>query len=994
MVAAMVRGDRQSRLSSSFGRRLRASARNALEIARFGRLGEDYGAPFDVVDRGPHHRLRRYAGAPADAPVALLVPPLMLTADVYDIAPDVSAIAVLLSHGIAPWVVDFGAPEREAGGMSRSLDDHIRAVVRSIARVRELTGREVHLCGYSQGGMFAYQSAAYLRGEGIASIVTFGSPVDIHKNLPAVRSDLTGALVRSLFPVTKRVLERLEGLPGKVTSTAFKLVSTKKEVEQRVDFLRSLHDRERIMKREARRRFVKGAGFVAWPGPAFRSFVDDFIVHNRMLSGGFVIDGRTVSLADLRCPILAFVGASDELARPPTVRAIEDAAPDAQVRFVTVPAGHFGIVVGSNARATTWPAVARWIAAIDDGASANDALPSPAPASETGLDDELDPGDLDIELDLFMDVVARGARETWRRLGDTLASASDTADAVRWQEPRLRRLARIEPDTRLSASRELTRRARQTPDATFFLWRGRAFSYADADTRVTNVACGLHACGVRPSERVGVLMGSRPSLLSATTALGRLGAIAVVAPPDAQMDALKDALERLDVRRIIVDPERADRAATLGIEVLMLGGGGRTSPASARGSNAGPGHVRDLEAIDPAAVPLPADLEVDPGRARDVAYVLLRPADDDAALRAVPVTSHRWALSAIGAAAACTIKPADTVFCAVPLHHPTGLLVSVGAALVGGARLALVDLEGASARPRALFDARELLLEIRRTGATVVFYAGEMLRPLAGEPVSRADRHLPVRIFAGSGMRPALAARLREKLGVDTMEFYAGTAHRAILADAAGDEPGSLGRVLPGSADVTLVKCDLVKRSRILDATGHLVLADTNEPALLAVRVSDEEIETLGDARGLVHDAFGDGASWLVTGDVIARDDQGAHWFVDALSGFVTTRDGKAASLRGVEDALYTLPDVQLAAAWDRGAGEIGAAFLSSSDVSAARITEAMTTLPVHARPTLITRVSEMPLTEGFRPNRRAAIASAAASKERWASRDDGYAPT
>ncbi|HVJ93946.1 MAG TPA: AMP-binding protein, partial [Labilithrix sp.] len=928
-------------------------------------------------------RLRRYAGAENDAPIALLVPPLMLTADVYDIAPDVSAVATLLSLGIAPWVVDFGAPEREVGGMSRSLDDHVRAVARAVARVHELTGRDVHLCGYSQGGMFAYQTAAYLRGEGIASIVTFGSPIDLHKSLPAVRSDLTGALARTVFPVTKTVLEKVEGLPGKLTSTLFKLLSTKKEVEQRIEFLRTLHDRERIMKREARRRFIKGDGFVAWPGPAFRAFVEDFVVHNRMLSGGFVIDGRTVSLADLSCPILAFVGETDELARPNTVRAIADAAPHATVRFITVRAGHFGIVVGSRANETTWPAVAEWITSLEDRKGTAGVVREP----ELGAKNET--GDLEVEIDLFFDVATRALRDAWRRLGETLASASDTADVVRWQEPRLRRLASIEPDTKVSASRELALRARETPDATFFLWRGRAFSYRDADVRVTNVARGFYACSVRPGDRVGIVMASRPSLLTAWSALGRLGAVAVVAPPNASTEALRATFARLDVRRVVIDPERTAQAAELGITLLVLGGGSRAHGGEPRTTATTGLATIDMETIDPAAVPLPDDLELDAGRACDVATVLVRQGEDDAEHRAVPVTNHRWALSAIGAAAACTVKPGDTVLCSVPLHHPTGTLVSVGAALVGGARLALVELEDKDAS----LDARRLLLEIRRVGATIVFYTGEMLRPLLKVPVSRADQHLPVRFFAGSGMRPALAARLRERFKVDTMEFYAATAHRAILADAAGDEPGSLGGVLPGSADVALVRCDLARGTRTLDSRGHLVLAGPHEPALLAVRVSDDEIETLEDARGLVRDAFGDGTAWIVTNDVIERDDAGRHWFVDSLGGFVATANGSAVSLRLVEDALYTLPEVDIAAAWEqeRGSGQIAAAFSSSAPIASVRLTEAMATLPEAARPTRIARVASVPLTEGFRPNKRELAAQADAAAECWSRTPDGY---
>ena len=119
----------------SFASRLRASARNALELARFGRLGEEYVAPFAIVDKGPHHRLRRYAAPESgeeSAPIALLIPPLMLTAEIYDLAEDSSAVASLAQHGVWPWVVDFGAPERETGGMDRSLDDHVRAIVASI----------------------------------------------------------------------------------------------------------------------------------------------------------------------------------------------------------------------------------------------------------------------------------------------------------------------------------------------------------------------------------------------------------------------------------------------------------------------------------------------------------------------------------------------------------------------------------------------------------------------------------------------------------------------------------------------------------------------------------------------------------------------------------------------------------------------------------------------------------------------------------------------
>ena len=247
-------------------RRVSLGVQNTLELMRLGRLTEREAVPFDVLHREASHQLRRYRPeleADSERPALLLIPPLMLTAEIYDLAPDLSAVDFLLKQGIDPWVVDFGAPEREEEGMTRTLDDHVRAVVDAVGRVRDATGRSVHLAGYSQGGMFAYQAAAFLGSDGLASILTFGSPVDIHKTLPRVSTNITARLIRGLRHIVETPLRHIEGLPGVLTSTGFKLLSPKKELEQLVGFVKNLHDRNALAKRETRRRFLNGEGFVS-----------------------------------------------------------------------------------------------------------------------------------------------------------------------------------------------------------------------------------------------------------------------------------------------------------------------------------------------------------------------------------------------------------------------------------------------------------------------------------------------------------------------------------------------------------------------------------------------------------------------------------------------------------------------------------------------------------------------------------------------------------
>ena len=73
-------------------KQVRKGARNMLDILRHGRIGAPYHASYDVMRRAEHHTLRRYLPSSPDAATrerepVLLVPPLMVTSEVYDISP-------------------------------------------------------------------------------------------------------------------------------------------------------------------------------------------------------------------------------------------------------------------------------------------------------------------------------------------------------------------------------------------------------------------------------------------------------------------------------------------------------------------------------------------------------------------------------------------------------------------------------------------------------------------------------------------------------------------------------------------------------------------------------------------------------------------------------------------------------------------------------------------------------------------------------------------
>jgi putative long chain acyl-CoA synthase len=929
--------------------RLGAAAQNALEVARFGGLATDeQRSPFEVLAEQRVYRLRRYyAGSGHGGPPVLLVPPMMLAAEVYDVSPASSAVTILRHYGIDPWVVDFGAPEREEGGLERTLTDHVLAVSDAVDRVRRESGRDVHLGGYSQGGMFCYQAAAYRRSDGLESVITFGSPVDTRGAMPfgipeRVASAAADLLANSAF--------RRVALPAWASRTGFRLLDPAKSLRSRIEFILQLHDREALLPREGQRRFLEAEGWVAWPGPALAEFLRQFIAHNRMLEGGFVIEDRLVTLADIACPILSVVGTVDEIAPAPGVRAIRNAAPRAAVYEAALPAGHFGLVVGSKSNEITWPTVAAWAR----WRSGEGELPAGVkPVAEQEEEPfELVPrvsNRLGYGLELTAGIgsgVAHAVIGTARR---TVRTARELALETASQLPRLMRLEQIQPGTRISLGSLVEERRRRAPEDVFFLFEDRAYSSREINERIDNVVRGLISIGVRRGEHVGVLMPNRPSALALAVALNRLGAVSVLLRPDGDLG--REA-ELGKVTRIIADPERAPLAAGLGtVHAFVLGGGGGPR-------DLGVPLTTDMEQIDPERVRLPKWYRADPGRARDLAFILFT--GEGANTRMSRITNGRWAMSAFGTASSAALGPGDTLYSVTPLYHPSGLMMSIGGAIAGRARLAMAT----------HFDPATFWNEVRRYGVTVTSYTWTLLHDLVEAPPHPGERHHPVRLFIGSGMPRGLWRRVEARFRpARVLEFYASTEAGAILVNLRGAKLGSMGRPLPGSAAVRIAAYDLDAGIE-LGRDGFARECATDEVGMLLARVRSDEPVSLVPLQGV----FAPDDAWLVTGDLFRRDGDGDYWRVDGVADVIRTAAGPVYSGL-IRDALGDLPAVDLAVAYgvtsDGAAGQVALAAVTlrpGQELAGTDIEAALEALPVSEWPAIVQVVERIPVTTWFRP--------------------------
>jgi putative long chain acyl-CoA synthase len=929
-------------------RRLAATVRNGAEVVRFGGLqtGEQP-TPFVVAAHRPGYRLRHYGpdGGPdagTGVPV-LLVPPLMMTAEVWDVSPQTSAVAALQAQGADPWVIDFGDPGSEPGGLRRTLTDYVLSVSDAVDQVAAATRRDVVLGGYSQGGMFAYQAAAFRRGKDLDSLVTFGAPVDSSAPLPIpISTDTARRLAASLVDSG---LLRVLWLPRWGTRIGFMLLSPVKTVRSRLDFLLALHDRDALLPRERQRRFLDTDGWTSYAGPAIAELLDQYLAHNRMLEGGFLVEDRLITLADLDLPILTVVGSSDTIGHPDAVRAVRRAAPRAEVYELTLPGGHFGLVVGGAASRVTWPAVAGWLRWRTGHGSLPDAI---RPADQIAPGQALRPG---AAVTALAQTAELGIGASRLVLGTGLRAARAARGVVSGAPallPRLARIDQLDPGTRISLGLLLDEQARRAPEDVLFLSGDRAYRQREAKARIDAVVGGLLRVGVRHGDRVGVLMRTRPSAFTVVAALSRLGATAVLLRPDGNL-ARELALSRAGW--VVSDPEHVGRSAR--VTWCVLGSGaGRDLPAG----------VVDLERLEPEEFALPGWYRANPQRAGDVAFVLFR--GEGRGTQALTITNRRWALSALGTASAAALSAADTVYSTTPLHHSSALLMSVGGAVAGGARFALA----ADGSPQTFWA------EVRRYGATHVSYTWTSLHDVVMAPPNPAERHHPIRMFLGSGMPRNLWRRVGERFpGVRVLEFYASAEGEAILANLTGHKPGSMGRPIPGTAPVRVAGFDLATRSLELDERGLARECPADEVGLLLARVNPEHSEP--SLRGV----FEPEDAWRSTGDLFLRDEQGELWLAGAITDVVDTADGPVlpAGARFCLGTIAAVDQVVVFGVADAGAQVLVAVvtLCAGSRLAAADLDRAFDRLPPRHRPQYVRVARSIPVTTWHRPIWRAAQA-------------------
>ena len=419
--------------------------------------------------------------------------------------------------------------------------------------------------------------------------------------------------------------------------------------------------------------------------------------------------------------------------------------------------------------------------------------------------------------------------------------------------------------------------ARSDPDADAVLAPGLpAMSYGRLDRHISVTAAGLASLGIRPGDRIAIVLSPGPEMAVALLAVAAV-AVAVPLNPAAPRAEFESSFARLRVSALLVDPghESARAAATAcGVRVLEI----CVEPGAVAGAFA----LRGAPAPHP---PCPRFSGPD-----DLAVVLTT-SGTTARPKIIPLTHRNICSGAANIRDALELHAADRCLNVMPLFHSAGLVAVILASISAGA--AVVFAPG--------FDEDAFfgwLADLRPTWYTAVptMHEAILARMPAGWNAS-SERSLR---FIRSGSAPlsaALRSRLEDAFGVPVVEGYSMTETQLLAATPLHPErrrPGSVG--VPVGVQVA-----------VMDAGGQLLPPGPvgeivcRGPSVMAGYEDDPEATAAAFCHG-----------WFRTGDEGYLDADGYVFLTGRLKDSIN-RAGQKVSPEEVDEALAAHPAVAAA---------------------------------------------------------------------------------
>ena len=318
---------------------------------------QDCATPYDVVYQQGSLRLLRFRN---DTPIGLKEPVLVCFSLVnrcyiVDLKAERSVIRQLLRQGLDVYLIDWGTPT--AADCTVHLHDYVCGRMKDVADFlcQYASAPQISLLGYCMGGTMAAMFTTLYQPQ-VRNLILLAAPIDFSGD-----ESLLNLWTREKYFDVDGLIDAFGNCPGSFLQMCFQLT---KPVQNYVQKYLNVRDRwgddtflENFLTLE---RWANDNIPVA--GETFREFVKLLYQQNLLIKGQMSLDGRPTDLKSLTCPILILTADFDHLVPPRSALALRDYASSAELKEMSINAGHIGLAVSSKAHQQLWPKAATWIA--------------------------------------------------------------------------------------------------------------------------------------------------------------------------------------------------------------------------------------------------------------------------------------------------------------------------------------------------------------------------------------------------------------------------------------------------------------------------------------------------------------------------------------------------------------------------------------------------------------------------------------------------------
>ena len=311
--------------------------------------------------------------------------------------------------------------------------------------------------------------------------------------------------------------------------------------------------------------------------------------------------------------------------------------------------------------------------------------------------------------------------------------------------------------------------ARRRPSAVFATYGTQTVTLSDMERRSRAFAVNTRKLGLRPGDRVAIMLPNSPAVMACLYGMARSGLVWIPVNPEQRGTNLAYLLEHSAPSMIIASRHDIDELKQLGhltqgIHLISVDDNEQELEA-----------LLDGDASYDESVPTP-----------DSIFSIMYTSGTTGRPKGVLITHQMMRYAAEAAIMLADARDDDVLFMWEPLYH------------IGGAQVLLMPL----LRKLHLvlvrrFSASRFWDQVRECGATHIHYLGGVLQILMTQPPNAMDRMHKVRVAWGAGCQPDTWNLFRDRFGVELREAYGMTETASITTINGNGQAGSMGYPVP-----------------------------------------------------------------------------------------------------------------------------------------------------------------------------------------------------